>query len=82
MSNAATRQCFSEESCPPPFLVELAVVRPDELLYIHIAQCKNCGARFAAMQASNEGRCGPALGRSEDDTSKGQSRERIMAVVK
>ena len=55
MSNAATRQCaISEESCPPPFLIELAAARPDELLYTHIAQCKNCGVRFAAMQASKE----------------------------
>jgi len=45
MSNEATRQyAISEESCPPPFLIELAAARPDELLYIHIAQCKNCCA--------------------------------------
>ena len=74
MSYPATWQCaVSEQSCPPPFLIELAAARPDELLYIHIAQCKDCGARFAAMLARNES--GEAnTGPNEGDTTRAQAR--------
>ena len=75
MSNAATRRCAaSKESCPPPFLVELAVVRPDELLYIHIAQCKDCGTRFAAMQASDESGETSIAPKAKAATSRAQAR--------
>lgn len=32
--------------CPPAFLLELSMFRPDELLFAHIARCRSCAAAY------------------------------------
>ncbi len=35
--------------CPPGFLLELAVVRPDELILAHLAECRSCAEEYERL---------------------------------